>query len=47
MCALMINLYKIVHTFHTKISYSAKNYVHMVISSHIRIINMVIYQKRL
>ena len=45
MCALMVNLLKRVHTFHNKIYYLTKNFIHMEKSSRIRRLKMVIFEK--
>ena len=45
-CALKVNLQKRVHNFHTKISYSTRNYVKMVKISRIRRLNTVIFNEK-
>ena len=42
----MLNLYNRVHTFHNKMSYSTKNYVHMEKSSRIRRPKIFIFEKK-
>ena len=46
MCALILKLQKRVHAFHTKISYSIKNHVHMEKSIRIRRLKMVVFEEK-